>query len=180
MEDGRDDVVDSELCTDDHGADGTGERRIRHQTEKGLAYTEQLLSDHQSRSWRAVSRKIDDLSSLMKNDNVAGVKDGQSDFQKVCAEFDKSQQAYRECLNSQEEFVQYDEFCSQADKTMVDFKTELIYWLRCHEAGSASLKSAVSVSSSKRSSASQQVMQQKAKLAALEEKRKFAAKEVEL
>jgi hypothetical protein len=83
-------------------------------------------------------------------------------------------------LTEREECTKNEAVCDQADKAVVSFKTDLIYWLRRHEPVPATAKSSVSVSSSKRSSASQQAWQQRANLAALEEKRKFAAAEAEL
>jgi hypothetical protein len=180
MEAGLDNVVDSALRTDDHRVDETGERRSRHQTEKGLDYSKQQLLERRSRSWRAVCRKIDELSTLMKSSsNIDKVRTGQLEFEKLFSEFDPIHQEYKGILSEREEVAQNEVFRGQADKVIVGFKTDLIYWLRCHESVQYAM-STVSATSSKHSSASQQAMQQKAKLAALEEKRKFAAQEAEL
>ena len=155
-------------------------QRERRLTERGLAYSAQQLRDRRERIWRVVNRKIRDLSDSMKNStDVEAIESELSEFNEHVAEFESVCDAYRDLLGSSELDADDDLIQSLTD-SIVSFKTKLYDWLKINKKPDHDGESVRSGCSSRASVKSLRTIDRMAKLAALEEQKRFSEKEAEL
>ena len=155
-------------------------QRDRRSTEKGLAYSVQQLRDRRERIWRVVNRKIRDLSDSMKNStDVEAIESELPEFNEHVAEFESVCDAYRDLLGSGKLDVD-DELIQSLTDSIVSFKTKLYDWLNINKKPDHDGVSVRSGCSSRASVKSLCTIDRMAKLAALEEQKRFSEKEAEL
>ena len=159
---------------------GSRPQRARRLTEKGFAYSAQQLRDRRERIWRVVNRKMRDLSDSMKNSTELEIIESElPEFNEHVAEFESVCDAYRDLLGSSELDAD-DELIQSLTDSIVSFKTKLYDWLNINKKPDHEGESVRSGCSSRASVKSLRTIDRMAKLAALEEQKRFSEKEAKL
>ena len=159
---------------------GSRPQRARRLTEKGFAYSAQQLRNRRERIWRVVNLKMRDLSDSMKNSTELGIIESElPEFNEHVAEFESVCDAYRDLLGSSELDAD-DELIQSLTDLIVSFKTKLYDWLNINKKPDNDGESVRSGCSSRASVKSLRTIDRMAKLAALEEQKRFSEKEAKL